>query len=191
MIHIWGGKKKQKMHDLFSFFPPVHYGHTYSKSSQHTLKPWNSLQGVQWQRVCLEVRKLRLHEIKLPPRPKNYISSCDHEPKIHMKSYNLNKWSRLSGGCEKKRGATQGKALWIFHRYIYSKALLEMAAEALWHLWVCRSCLKTTKCPCMLGMNFFNKLKMAQMATSLCIPLRERSSRARIQLLWACGSAAM
>lgn len=37
MIHIWGGQKK-KMHDLFSFFPPVHYGHTYSKASQHALK---------------------------------------------------------------------------------------------------------------------------------------------------------
>lgn len=42
MIHIWGGqKKKKKMHDLFSFFPPVYYGHTYSKASQHALKALN------------------------------------------------------------------------------------------------------------------------------------------------------
>ena len=153
MIHIWGGKKKQKMHDLFSFFPPVHYGHTYSKSSQHTLKPWNSLRGVQWQRVCLEVRKLRLHEIKLPPAQKTtYQAAITSQKYIWSHIISINE-AVCQVDVKKKEGRRREKLSEyftdtstpkLFWRWLPRLSDTSESAEAVWKLQSVRACLERT-----------------------------------------------
>lgn len=112
MIHIWGGQKKKKINKkkcmtCFLFFLQCIMVTRTVRLHNTLSKPWNSLRG---RTVAACLSWCEKTQIARDQTKKRHILSCDHEPKIYMKSYKLNKWSRLSGGCGKKEGPRRGKS---------------------------------------------------------------------------------